>query len=159
MVVSVPWNSALSAPKWWIREKSENTHFMVHLGLLFLLIWGFMVTDIKGNDGYQLSCFLPYNKYPLNSFWIQGSGAARTNRMQTRPHADFIFLQTLSAPITLYGEALQQRNRQSICGPWGREELVQWEKSSKALRNEYDLTGIEGSVGLCNTITCSGEGD
>ena len=65
-----------------------------------------MLTDIKGNDGYRLSYFLPYNKYPLNSFWIQGSGAARTNRMQTHPHADFILLQTLSAPITLYGEAL-----------------------------------------------------
>ena len=51
-------------------------------------------------------------------------------------------------------------NRQSVCGPRGREELVQLEKSSKALRNEYDLTGIEGSAALCNPVTCSGgEGD
>ena len=53
-----------------------------------------------------------------------------------------------------------QRTRQSVCGPRGREELVQLEKSSKALRNEYDLTGIEGSAALCNPVTCSGgEGD
>ena len=42
-----------------------------------------MVTDIKGNDGYQLSYFLLCNKDPLNSFRIQGTGAASTNRMQT----------------------------------------------------------------------------
>lgn len=57
---------------------------MIYQDLFFLSTCSFRVRDIKGNNFYTLPYFL-LNKCPLNTSYIEGTRAARMNRIQSIP--------------------------------------------------------------------------